>query len=793
MVFTKEVSTHSWTTGLISQVNGISIYKDVPNKYKLVTSYINIYFMKRKIVLISSLFFLILGNAQENKKDSISTEDFDEITQLQTLEIVGRIKKEYNSDYSFSSSKIAMKNTEIAQSISTVTKELISDRQIVMVGEALKNVTGVSTTSYYSHYSIRGVTQGFGNRDNNRTINGMTTFVSFITQPSTINLERIEVIKGPASITFSSTNSGGTINMVTKKPLSVDRKEVNFMIGSYGKIRSTLDFTGPLNKSKNLLYRLNLGYENSQSFRDLQLMKSYIVAPTISYVPNDKTRVNLELVVDYGDTKLDRGQPIFGVKKGETANLKSTPKNFAIGASNDYNRNLNLMIMGSLSHKFFDELGLNISYMKYMWDENLLEHRTANRFAKDIKGNDIPTLVEMRVSRREQKVFTDNFNAYFNADLDIGRLKNKMVLGYDLSAFEVSTNGGWNQARGYKLKNGKIANSFNPKKADQYLTDDNGNPIPNVPHFDLENPQYFLLNLNNYIFKNATIVPLKYTTNGLYFMNQMSLGKFTLNFGLRQEWYVDKTNYKISGKEKITKQNKFLKRIGLVFKATDNINLYSSYIEGFEVQTNAYLGTTSYGGPFNPMSSKMFESGLKTEWLKGKLHANIAYFNIHQRNVLTDDPNDPNELKRQGANQRSQGIELDIMGRILPNWQINAGYSLIDANLIEETDRYRKENTPKHSANLWTRYDVKQGALRNFGIGIGANYVGEKIAWLDRTLTIPPYTVVDAALYYKLNNMQISVNIKNVFNKDYWLGAFNYTRLFPGTPRNFVLNIKYNF
>ena len=681
---------------------------------------------------------------------------------------------------------------EVPQSISTVTKELLSDRQVFRMGDALKNVTGVSTTSYYSHYSIRGVTQGWGNRDNNRLINGMTAFSSYITPPLTINLERIEVIKGPASITFASANAGGSINMVTKKPLSVNRKEVDLTIGSYGTIRSTLDFTGPLEKSKSLLYRLNLGYENSQSFRDLQGNKSYVIAPTISYVPNEKTRVNLELVFTNTNSKLDRGQPIFGVKKGQSADLRTTPINFAIGASNDYNKNINLTVMSSLSHQFSDKVGVNMAYMKHIWDEDLLEHRTANKFAQDKTGKAIPTLVEMQISRREQKVYSDNFNAYFNVDFNLGKLKNKVVFGYDLSAFEVSRNGGWNRARGYRLKNGKTANKFDVNKIADYVTDDKGNPVPNVPHFDLENPKYLVANLNDYIFQNREITPLHFMTNGIYLMNQMSYGNFILNLGIRQEWYLDKTNYNLKN-EVVTRQHKLLKRVGAMYKASKNINVYTSYIEGFEVQTNAYLGTTAYGGPFAPMSSKMFEGGLKTEWLNGKLNASVAYFNIHQKNVLTDDPNDSNELKKQGANQRSQGVELEVTGRILPNWQINAGYSFIDANLKENGEKYRKENTPKHSFNFWTRYDVTQGTLQNFGIGIGGNYVGEKIAWIDRSLTVPSYMVVDAAVYYKLKKVQLAVNVGNVFNKTYWLGAFDYTRLFPGTPRNVMFNIKYSF
>ena len=744
--------------------------------------------MNKKVLLASSLMTFIGVFGQEVVKDSLTNPE----KTLQTLEIVGRARNDYNSDYSFSSSKIALKNMEVPQSISTVTKELLSDRQVFRMGDALKNVTGVSTTSYYSHYSIRGVTQGWGNRDNNRLINGMTAFSSYITPPLTINLERIEVIKGPASITFASANAGGSINMVTKKPLSVNRKEVDLTIGSYGTIRSTLDFTGPLEKSKSLLYRLNLGYENSQSFRDLQGNKSYVIAPTISYVPNEKTRVNLELVFTNTNSKLDRGQPIFGVKKGQSADLRTTPINFAIGASNDYNKNINLTVMSSLSHQFSDKVGVNMAYMKHIWDEDLLEHRTANKFAQDKTGKAIPTLVEMQISRREQKVYSDNFNAYFNVDFNLGKLKNKVVFGYDLSAFEVSRNGGWNRARGYRLKNGKTANKFDVNKIADYVTDDKGNPVPNVPHFDLENPKYLVANLNDYIFQNREITPLHFMTNGIYLMNQMSYGNFILNLGIRQEWYLDKTNYNLKN-EVVTRQHKLLKRVGAMYKASKNINVYTSYIEGFEVQTNAYLGTTAYGGPFAPMSSKMFEGGLKTEWLNGKLNASVAYFNIHQKNVLTDDPNDSNELKKQGANQRSQGVELEVTGRILPNWQINAGYSFIDANLKENGEKYRKENTPKHSFNFWTRYDVTRGALQNFGIGIGGNYVGEKIAWIDRSLTVPSYMVVDAAVYYKLKKVQLAVNVGNVFNKTYWLGAFDYTRLFPGTPRNVMFNIKYSF
>jgi iron complex outermembrane receptor protein len=209
----------------------------------------------------------------------------DRVTQLQTVEVIGRSKKDYNSDYSFSSSKIALKNMETTQAISTITKELLSDRQITRLGDVMKNVSGVTQTSFYNNYAIRGVTQQASYREN-RLMNGMATSHIFFSQPMMMNVERVEVIKGPASMTFSSTDAGGSINIVTKKPLKTSRKEVSFNIGSFNTIIGALDFTGPLNKDKTLLYRLNIGYENGKSFRDLQFKKAYMIAPTIAYIPN---------------------------------------------------------------------------------------------------------------------------------------------------------------------------------------------------------------------------------------------------------------------------------------------------------------------------------------------------------------------------------------------------------------------------------------------------------------------------------------------------------------------------
>ncbi len=732
----------------------------------------------------------------KNTTDPNEPQDEEEdgkVKKLQTVEIIGRARKDYNSDYSFSASKIALKNMEVSQAITTVTKELIADKGVTRLGDVVKNVSGVTQTSFYNNYAIRGVTQQASYRES-RLMNGMVTSHIFFSQPMMMNVERVEVIKGPASMTFSSTDAGGSINIITKKPLKTDRKEVSLSVGSYQTVVGALDFTGPLNKSKTLLYRLNLGYENGKSFRDLQFKKAYMIAPTIAYVPNEKTNISFEFVMSNNSNRLDRGQPIFKANPGDRPALTSTPITYAIGAINDVNKTLDLNFMGNLTHKFTDNLSINMAYMKHIWNEDLTELRTDNNFGKDSHGVIQRDKVQLRYVQRNSNFFTDNFNAYLNYDWKLGEnFKNKSVLGYDLVMFEVG-HGGTNTVRDYT---GNAAL---------------GTLTPRIPHWDLTKEGQYRVMYPGFYQPQAKrmqeTTPMYFSTNSAYFMNQMELwNRLIFNIGLRQEWYTDKNFYKRRNEETV-KQNKFLVRAGLMYKATKNINAYASYIEGFQMQTDAYLGYDGFRRDMNtgqyvreafkPKTTRMYEFGAKTEWLEGKLHASIAYYDIKQNNILTYDDTVYNgavdELMTEGGTERNKGLEIDVMGRILPNWLVNAGYAYNDSKVTDQKrGTYRKDNAPKHTFNLWTRFDVKEGFFKNLGVGAGLNYSAEKISWQEPDLVLPDYTIIDAAVYYKIKDMQLSFNINNIFNKTYWLGAFNYPRLFPGTPRNVMFTVRYTF
>jgi len=727
---------------------------------------------------------------------------------LPNVEVIGRSAKKYNSDYSYAATRISMLNKDIPISIGTVTKELMADRQAFQLADAVKVIPGVVPSSFYNQYSIRGISQN----EEGQIINGMRTRQYYFLQPITSHIERVEVIKGPASASFASVDPGGSINMVTKKPLSIERREVSVSAGSFATMRGTIDFTGPLNESKTLLYRFNGAYQQASSYRDLVKNNSFLLTPSISYIPNDKTSINIEMIHSNLEGNLDRGQPIFGAVAGET-NLNSTPISMNLGAANDFFKSKELITTALISHKFTKSISFNAAYMKQTWQEDLLEHRTNNAFAPDITNQPVNSLVGMQLVQRKQNWVVDNFNAYLNFDFSTGKFNHKLLIGYDLQSWEKLKGGGQNAARGFLLNNGSVANSFVLANAANYQTlvvDGRTIPRPNVPHFNLNNPTYTLRNINEYNLNVRTAIPSALTTtNAIYVQEQLKFKKLLILLGLRQEWFEDITNYKTKT-ELDFKNAKLLPRIGLTYSLTKNINVYATYLEGYQPQSNTvtlmpntanYFWTTQSAARFKPLESNLKEIGAKASFANNRLSLNLSLYEINQNNILLNAgiPAFPDSLITRGA-QQSRGFEIDLAGYISSNWQINASYSFIDSKILEDNDPAlkgkRTQNTPANSASLWTRYNFSnRTSLKDIGIGLGAQHNGSRIPWFTRAFETPAYTVFDMAVYYTpgQSKMQLAINVNNLFNKTYWIGAQSYTRLFPGAPRNIMLTATYRF
>ena len=506
------IQNDSTNLGKLTDVTGTFEVELAPGNYSLEVRYLGFQPYKQQIELSGDSTVLENIVLQEGAE------------QLQNVEIIGRIRRDYNSDYSFSASKVAIKNRELPQAVAAVTKELIADRQAFQLGEAVKAVSNVSLTGLYNHYNIRGITQA----DDGQMLNGMRTRQYYFLQPITSHLERVEVIKGPSSVTFSSADPGGTVNMVTKKPLTEKQSEIAIATGSFGTLRTTADFTGPLNESKTLLYRFNAAYQEADSFRDVVNNNAILFVPSLSYVPNDSTSLNVEMIYNNAEGNLDRGQPIFGAINGEY-DINSTPITRNVGASNDHYKTRELVFTASFSKKFSENFGFNAQFMKQTWDEDLAEHRVGGTMV-DIDGNVIPTLARLRYDERQQFWETDNLSAYFNYDISSGSITNKLLVGYDTTRWERKIGAGWFRARRYLTVNGGQAN-YNPANPDNYQQMTiNGvtTPVPAGAYFDLENPFNGARNTSNYAVSNLSqYLPANLTSSdGVYIQNQFKVGKF---------------------------------------------------------------------------------------------------------------------------------------------------------------------------------------------------------------------------------------------------------------------------
>jgi iron complex outermembrane receptor protein len=234
----------------------------------------------------------------------------------------------------------------------------------------------------------------------------------------------------------------------------------------------------------------------------------------------------------------------------------------------------------------------------------------------------------------------------------------------------------------------------------------------------------------------------------------------------------------------------FNPRVGIVYQPISPISLYANYSQSFEPA----IGQAFDGSDFKPTRGTQFEVGVKAD-LNTRLSTTLALYQITQSNVLTDDP-DNIGFSVQTGEQRSRGVELSLAGQILPGWNIFASYAYNDARVTQDNFipvGNRVQRTTPHAASLWTTYEIQQGDLKGLGAGLGLFYVGDRAGDTGNTFEIPSYFTTDAAIFYKRNQFRAALNIKNLFNADYFENAFNRTRVSYGAPFTVQGTISWQF
>jgi iron complex outermembrane recepter protein len=639
---------------------------------------------------------------------------------------------------------------DIPQSIQIVPRETIEAQKAFNLGDVLRNASGVITTPGRAQDGdgvfIRGFGGPFGSNDAFRR-NDLRDQVgpSSLTDPAVI--ERVEVLKGPASALYGQGSPGGTVNVVTKQPLDQPFYQIEAFAGNFNFYRGTLDLTGPLNDSRTVLYRLIAAAQTSGSFIDFFDQQKYLVAPSLSFQLGENTKLTLDF--EYQATR--------------------SPGDFGIPASGTVTRNPNGQLpfkryIGEPSRGQFDLDIYRIGYdLRHEFSENF-ELRNAFRFSqRDFTGLQIGVSGIQPDQRTFNRFFFQNvepfsvknyvLETYAVAKFNTGSIRHQLIAGFDLSRDETTTNGIFGNAGAIDLFNPQYGRSFG-----------GGDPIRSVQIDD---------------------------ALGIYLQNEIKLAdNLQLLLGGRFDIRSNKLEDQVESTTTFQQDEAFSPRVGLVYRPIKPLAIYASYSQSFQ----QVPGNAIDNRQFEPERGTQYEIGLKAD-ITDKIAATLAFYDLVRTNVLTANPDNP-IFSIQTGEARSRGIELDVTGEILPGWNITAGYAYTDARITADNVfaiGNRLPNVPENAFNLFTSYRIQKGSLRGLQFGLGLFFVGDRQGDSDNSFQLPSYLRTDAFLAYERDNFSASLSLKNLFNTEYFAVALNRFRLQRGEPFIVQASLSWRF
>jgi iron complex outermembrane receptor protein len=640
----------------------------------------------------------------------------------------GASRSRYSVPTGTTATKLDLPLLDIPQSIQVIPKEVIQDRQVTRLNELTDNVSGVQRVPGYGGLSsvgtrIRGFTLQFENLRN-----GFRDF-GYQSPRDVANVERVEILKGPASVLYGGgvTAFSGVVNTVTKKPSEQPFRQVGMTFGHFSLYRPTVDLTGPLNRDRSLLYRFVGAYENSGGFRDFSRNESSIIAPSLTWKISPRTQLTLEYERQSQNYFFDNGYPT------EPEFLRLPRNRFILGEPN-LNRASWITNSGTyeLQHEFSND-------WKFRQGFNILQSTGGQQsaFGFDPLESDRRTLPRVLLRSDEQQTNYTLQNEIYGK-FKTGSVRHNVLFGIE-----------WAQ---YKY-------DFTFFSAD-LAPIDILNPVYGATPGEFGPPdrtKYGANNLGIYAQNLLEITPQLKVLAGI---------RFDVNWSYRN-------NFEAGVEDLRQVDSGFSPRLGIVYQPSPKTSLYASWARSFAPQFQSRSRTNA---EFEPVTGEQFEVGIKQQFFNDRFLATLALFQLTRQNVLTTDPVDPT-FNIQTGEQRSRGVELDLVGQILPGWNIIANYAYTDAIVTQDNSipvGDRLDGTPKHSASFWTTYEIQKGALQGLGFGAGLVFVGDRDARLPNALTLPSYVRADAAVFYRRNNLRFGINIKNISNTKYFEAIENF-------------------
>jgi iron complex outermembrane receptor protein len=652
---------------------------------------------------------------------------------------------------------------ETPQSVTVVTRQQIDDQAAQSVSQALRYSAGVlAETRLSSGRYDSAFIRGFGGSGGNA---GFVNYLDGLRYQRGVNflvpsfepwgLERIEVIRGPASVIFGQVKPGGIVNMVSKRPKDEAHGEVQLQLGSYQRTQMAFDIGGPVNPEKTWLYRVvGLG-RAADTQVDYTREKRLFIAPSVTYRPSGATSFTLMASFQRDpETGFYGFIPAVGtVLPSRAGRIRS---DFFPGEPNYEGYSRNQANLGyAFEHRFNDV---------FTFRQNTRVSDLESRFrtvAVASIGADQRTLTR-RVTASNENARTAGIDNQLQADFRTGPLTHKLLFGVD---------GYWTDGKAFTGAGGTVQT------------------------LDFTNPIYGRLP-----FAVPALPGVAQTTSqyGIYLQDQIKLDRLSLVVGGRFDRAEARTRAMSTGA--LTKQDDTATtgRVALMYNFDNGFAPYASYSTSFE----PVAGTTFTGTPFKPMEGEQYEAGFKYELPGTGAFLQAAAYQLTQSNVSTTDPRNVG-FQIQTGEVRARGFEVEARATVFDSLDLIAAYAYTDAEVTRSNGidlGKRPTVVPRHIASLWAHYTFKTGLFSGLGLGAGMRYVGEGAGDPGNTFFTSDYTLVDAAISYEfgaanpaLKGWKVQVNAHNLFDKEYIAGCYAAVQCSFGLRRTVLATLSYRW
>lgn len=679
---------------------------------------------------------------------------------LPTVEVVGKgTGGSYHANEA-GGAKTDLPLRELPQAVRVMSRQTMDDLGAVRLDDVLDFAGGISRQNSFGglwdNVAVRGLA-GDPNSGMPLLLNGFSANRGFNAPRDTANVERIEFLKGPSASLYGSSEPGGTINIVTKRPLWKPTHAIEARAGSYDAYRAAIDSTGPI--SDVLAYRLNAAIEDRKGFRDHVASKRSFIAPALALKATRDTRIDYSGEFLRHEAPLDRGIVAINNRLG------AVPRERFLGEPADGN-----VKVENQSHQLVAEHVFNDR-----WSGRLgMSYRATALQGYSTEAQ--PALQADQRTLRRQRRYRDSASDDITLQAEaVGRFRagdigHEVLLGTEMLRLDF----------------------------DQRML--RANPTAAAPYaIDVLKPAY---GQPQPVPRPSTDTSEDLKGMALYMQDTVSLGeRWRLLGGVRFDRYEQSVLNRISNVRTEQSPTATSPRVGLAFLPSAQWTLFANLGKSFRPNS----GVSASGASFTPEQGRATEVGAKWENQARTLGATVALYDIRKKNVLTADPGNAG-FSIPAGEVRSRGMDADLSGQITPHWRVNASLSYIDAEVARDNTLEtgaRLLNISRLNASLLLVHEWATSANQQLGLGGGFTHSGKRLgeartqaqaAAGTPAFELPAYTVARVVAYWRLSpTLRLTLDIDNLFDKTYFVSSYQRTWVAPGAPRTVMLGMQAKF